>query len=108
MGTIFEEKCNGRLRRLRWQKLTSGGDDSNNGKWTFQPNMESMDDSSLNSLAALFHGIFPGATAELLGLVNQLLPGPGGIGEQKQSKRQCLVYFTINPNNAERQSRVAK
>jgi short-subunit dehydrogenase len=31
--------------------------------------------------AALFHGIFPGLTADMLGLVNRLLPGPGGIGE---------------------------
>jgi len=34
-------------------------------------------------LAAFFHGVFPGATADLFGLVNQFLPGPGGIGEQK-------------------------
>jgi len=32
--------------------------------------------------AAIFHGIFPGLTADGLGLVNELLPGPGGIGEQ--------------------------
>ncbi|HKY04409.1 MAG TPA: SDR family NAD(P)-dependent oxidoreductase, partial [Blastocatellia bacterium] len=31
-------------------------------------------------LAALFHGVFPGLTADLLGLVNLALPGPGGIG----------------------------
>jgi hypothetical protein len=34
-------------------------------------------------LASLFHGIFPGLTSDLLGLVAELLPGPGGIGEQK-------------------------
>jgi short-subunit dehydrogenase len=33
--------------------------------------------------AALFHGIFPGLTADLLGVVNELLPGPGGIGTQR-------------------------
>jgi NAD(P)-dependent dehydrogenase (short-subunit alcohol dehydrogenase family) len=33
--------------------------------------------------AALFHGIFPGLTADIMGLVNELLPGPGGIGNQK-------------------------
>ena len=27
-------------------------------------------------LAALFHGLFPGATAELLAAANRLLPGP--------------------------------
>lgn len=31
-------------------------------------------------LAAAFHGLFPGLTADLLGLVNRLLPAPGGIG----------------------------
>jgi NAD(P)-dependent dehydrogenase (short-subunit alcohol dehydrogenase family) len=29
------------------------------------------------SLASRFHGLFPGTTVELLGLVNRLLPGPG-------------------------------
>jgi NAD(P)-dependent dehydrogenase (short-subunit alcohol dehydrogenase family) len=32
--------------------------------------------------AVLFHGLFPGMTAELLGLMDKLLPGPGGIGTQ--------------------------
>ncbi|HEX8136161.1 MAG TPA: SDR family oxidoreductase [Pyrinomonadaceae bacterium] len=31
-------------------------------------------------LAVLFHGLFPGLTADLLGLVNRLLPSAGGIG----------------------------
>ncbi|QEH36114.1 Fatty acyl-CoA reductase [Aquisphaera giovannonii] len=31
-------------------------------------------------VAAVFHGLFPGVTADLLGAVNALLPGPGGIG----------------------------
>jgi len=31
-------------------------------------------------LAAVFHGVFPGTTADLLGCVNQLLPAAGGIG----------------------------
>ena len=31
-------------------------------------------------LAVRFHGLFPGLTTELLGLVNQALPSPGGIG----------------------------
>jgi NAD(P)-dependent dehydrogenase (short-subunit alcohol dehydrogenase family) len=34
--------------------------------------------------AAAFHGLFPGLTADILGLVNRLLPGPGGIGTQKR------------------------
>jgi len=32
-------------------------------------------------LAVLFHGLFPGLTADLLGVVNRLLPEPGGIGK---------------------------
>jgi short-subunit dehydrogenase len=36
---------------------------------------------SLPAQAAVrFHGVFPGLTADLLGLANRLLPGPGGIG----------------------------
>jgi len=31
-------------------------------------------------LAVKFHALFPGVTADLLGQVNRLLPGPGGIG----------------------------
>jgi NAD(P)-dependent dehydrogenase (short-subunit alcohol dehydrogenase family) len=34
-------------------------------------------------LAAKFHGLYPGMTADLLGLVNYFLPAPGGIGERK-------------------------
>ncbi|HKQ04321.1 MAG TPA: SDR family NAD(P)-dependent oxidoreductase [Blastocatellia bacterium] len=38
--------------------------------------------------AALFHGVFPGLTADLLGLVNQLLPEAGGIGTRRAKGRQ--------------------
>jgi short-subunit dehydrogenase len=38
--------------------------------------------------AALFHGIFPGLTADLLGLVNQLLPEAGGIGAAREKGRE--------------------
>jgi NAD(P)-dependent dehydrogenase (short-subunit alcohol dehydrogenase family) len=34
-------------------------------------------------LAVWFHGLFPGLTADLLGLVNRGLPGPGGIGTRR-------------------------
>jgi short-subunit dehydrogenase len=34
-------------------------------------------------LAVAFHGLFPGLTADLLGLTNYLLPGPGGIGTDR-------------------------
>ena len=33
--------------------------------------------------AVLFHGVFPGLTADLLGVVNRMLPGPGGIGTER-------------------------
>ena len=33
-------------------------------------------------LVALLHGVLPGLTADILSLVNRLLPAPGGIGEQ--------------------------
>jgi NAD(P)-dependent dehydrogenase (short-subunit alcohol dehydrogenase family) len=36
-------------------------------------------------LAVKFHELFPEATADILALVNRLLPGPGGIG-RKQAK----------------------
>jgi short-subunit dehydrogenase len=29
-----------------------------------------------------FHGVFPGLTADLLGVMNRLLPAPGGIGTE--------------------------
>ena len=34
-------------------------------------------------LAAKFHGVFPGVSAEFYGLVNNVLPGPGGVGQQR-------------------------
>jgi NAD(P)-dependent dehydrogenase (short-subunit alcohol dehydrogenase family) len=34
-------------------------------------------------LAVAFHGLFPGLTADFLGLVNRFLPGPGGIGTER-------------------------
>jgi short-subunit dehydrogenase len=34
-------------------------------------------------LAVLFHGMFPGLTADFLSVVNRLLPGPGGIGTSR-------------------------
>lgn len=33
--------------------------------------------------AALLHGVFPGLLADLFGLVNRALPGPGGIGARR-------------------------
>ena len=39
-------------------------------------------------LAVRFHGLFPGLTADLLGLVNRLLPGPGGIGAKRAKGKE--------------------
>lgn len=33
-------------------------------------------------LATIFHGLFPGLTADMMGLANRFLPAPGGIGER--------------------------
>jgi len=39
-------------------------------------------------LAVSFHGLFPGITADLNGLLNRILPGPGGIGERQLPGRE--------------------
>jgi short-subunit dehydrogenase len=39
-------------------------------------------------LAVLFHGVFPGLTADALGLINELLPEPGGIGTSSVKGKQ--------------------
>jgi NAD(P)-dependent dehydrogenase (short-subunit alcohol dehydrogenase family) len=38
--------------------------------------------------AALLHGLFPGLTADALGVVNRLLPAPGGIGTARRTGAQ--------------------
>ncbi|MCL4854765.1 MAG: hypothetical protein KJZ78_25675, partial [Bryobacteraceae bacterium] len=47
-------------------------------------------------LAARFHGLFPGLTARCLGLVNRLLPSPGGIG--RQTARGWESFSTLSPS----------
>lgn len=47
-------------------------------------------------LATLFHGVFPGVTAELLGSVNKLLPGPGGIGTRRAKGKDS--FSSISPS----------
>lgn len=39
-------------------------------------------------LAAKLHGLFPGVTTDLLGLMNLLLPPPGGIGRDVRTGKQ--------------------
>jgi short-subunit dehydrogenase len=64
-------------------------------------------------LAVRFHGLFPGLTADLLGLVNRLLPGPGGIGRKRakgkdrQSELSPSWLTVLNEQAAERNNEVA-
>jgi len=56
-------------------------------------------------MAVRFHGLFPGLTTDLLGLVNQLLPGPGGIGSQRVTGKESTSklspsWLTILSNEA--------
>jgi short-subunit dehydrogenase len=39
-------------------------------------------------VAVKLHGLFPGATTDLLGLMNVLLPSPGGIGRDVRTGKQ--------------------
>lgn len=63
-------------------------------------------------LAVKVHGLFPGLTADLLGLVNHLLPGPGGIGtaqakgEASQSALSPSWLTTLNEQAAEENNQI--
>ncbi len=39
-------------------------------------------------LLARAHGVFPGITSDVLGLVNRFLPGPGGVGDERRTGKQ--------------------
>ncbi len=39
-------------------------------------------------LAAMFHGVFPGLTSDLLGIANRFMPAPGGVGDQRRTGKQ--------------------
>lgn len=64
-------------------------------------------------LAAVFHGIFPGMTAEILGAVNQLLPGADGIGDRKVKGKDSSSFLapsiltTLNDTAAVRNNEIA-
>lgn len=47
-------------------------------------------------LAVRFHGLFPGATQDILGLINKLLPAPGGIGRQRAKGKESTS--SISPS----------
>lgn len=48
-------------------------------------------------LAVTFHGVFPGLTSDILGLTNELLPGPGGIGRQRAKGLQSESAVSPSP-----------
>ncbi len=50
--------------------------------------------------ADLFHSLFPGATADLLGAGNRLLPGPGGIGQERATGKQSRSPLSPSPLTA--------
>jgi short-subunit dehydrogenase len=58
-------------------------------------------------LAVKFHGLFPGLTADLLGLINKLLPEAGGIGtgrakgKESESDASPSWLTTLNERAAE-------
>ena len=43
--------------------------------------------------AVVFHGVFPGLTADILGVVNTLLPRPGGIGTARAQGNESESHF---------------
>jgi NAD(P)-dependent dehydrogenase (short-subunit alcohol dehydrogenase family) len=65
-------------------------------------------------LAVRFHGLFPGLTADLLGLVNYLLPGAGGIGKRRakgkdsQSRWSPSLLTTLNEMAARENNEVGE
>jgi short-subunit dehydrogenase len=64
-------------------------------------------------LAVLVHGLFPGATSDFLGLVNRLLPAPGGIGTQARTGRESTspvspsFVTVLNERAAQRNNQIA-
>lgn len=64
-------------------------------------------------LAVKFHALFPGLTQDLLGLVNRVLPGPGGIGRKRakgknsQSELSPSWLTILNEKAAQRNNEVA-
>jgi hypothetical protein len=45
-------------------------------------------------LAAKFHGLFPGLTADMLAQANRLLPAPGGIGTARATGAESRSKLT--------------
>jgi short-subunit dehydrogenase len=45
-------------------------------------------------LVALAHGVAPGATSDLMGLVNRMLPGAGGVGQERRTGNESETQVT--------------
>lgn len=45
-------------------------------------------------VAARLHGLFPGLTQDMLGLMNRFLPGPGGIGTRRAYGKESTSMFS--------------
>lgn len=64
-------------------------------------------------VGATFHALFPGLTADLFGMVNRLLPGPGGIGQSKaagkdsQTPLSPSLLTSLSDQAAERNNEVS-
>jgi NAD(P)-dependent dehydrogenase (short-subunit alcohol dehydrogenase family) len=64
-------------------------------------------------LAVRFHGLFPGVTSDLASLVNNMLPGPGGIGDRRarghesESAVSRSVLTTLSRRAAEENNEMA-
>ncbi|MBC7911713.1 MAG: SDR family NAD(P)-dependent oxidoreductase [Pyrinomonadaceae bacterium] len=65
-------------------------------------------------LAVKFHGLFPGLTADMLGLINRLLPGPGGIGRKRakgkdsQSSLSPSLLTSLSDQAAQRNNEIVE
>jgi short-subunit dehydrogenase len=46
---------------------------------------------------AMFHDLFPGVTADLLGFCDRLMPGPGGIDTAQATGKESLSALTPSP-----------
>jgi hypothetical protein len=47
-------------------------------------------------IAAKIHGLLPGVTTDLLGIMNVLLPSPGGIGTEARTGAQS--FSAVSPS----------
>lgn len=50
--------------------------------------------------ADLLHGLFPGLVADVLGVVNRFLPGPGGIGREHKRGQDSESWIAPSPLTA--------